>query len=102
MASGVPVVQPARGSFTEMVERTGGGQLVPATPASLADGLLRLWRDPELRATLGRRGAEGVRAHYTIQKATDRLLEVYGAVLDERRPGRHEVKAVAGAAASGH
>ena len=43
MASGVPVVQPRRGAFTEIVERTRGGLLVtPDDPGSLAEGLHRL------------------------------------------------------------
>ncbi|PYR60152.1 MAG: hypothetical protein DMF85_05945 [Acidobacteria bacterium] len=46
MAAGVPVVQPRRGAFTEIVERTGGGLLVePDNPRAIADGLRTLWRD---------------------------------------------------------
>ena len=42
MASGVPVVQPRRGAFTEIVEKTGGGLLVaPDDPEALAEGLLQ-------------------------------------------------------------
>jgi len=79
MASGVPVVQPRRGSFPEIVERTGGGVLVnPDDAESLAQGLYRLWEDAPLRTTLGRQGFNGVRAHYTIQHSADRLLKVYG------------------------
>jgi glycosyltransferase involved in cell wall biosynthesis len=82
MASGVPVVQPARGSFTEIVERTGGGLLVDANdPDALADGLYRVATTPELRATLGGRGFAGVRVCYTIQHSADRLLEVYRALV---------------------
>ncbi len=78
MASGVPVVQPRRGSFTEMVERTGGGVLVNADdPEALAEGLYRLASTPELRAALADRAFAGVRAFYTIQHSADRLLEVY-------------------------
>ena len=41
MASGVPVVQPRRGAFTEIVEKTGGGLLVaPDDPSALADGIV--------------------------------------------------------------
>jgi glycosyltransferase involved in cell wall biosynthesis len=77
MACGVPVVQPRRGSFTEIVEKTGGGLLVkPDDPQSLADGLHTLWRDHAQRQQLGRRGFDGVRAHYTIQRSTDRFLAV--------------------------
>ena len=49
MACGVPVVQPRRGAFTEIVERTGGGLLVqPDDPQSLAEGILKIADDQEL------------------------------------------------------
>lgn len=80
MASGVPVVQPRRGSFTEIVERTGGGLLVDADPEALADGLHRIATTPELGAALADRGFAGVRACYTIAQSVDRLLEVYKGV----------------------
>jgi glycosyltransferase involved in cell wall biosynthesis len=86
MASGVPVVQPRRGAFTEVVERTGGGLLVaPDDPDSLADGLHALWSDRERARALGAQAFEGVRAHYSIQQSATRLLEVYRAVIGERR-----------------
>ena len=54
MASGVPVVQPRRGAFTEMVEKTGGGLLVaPDQVGALAEGLHTLWRDRSLTEKLG-------------------------------------------------
>src|SRR5262245_46069255 len=78
MASGVPVVQPRRGAFPEVVEKTGGGLIVePDNPAALADGLFKLWNDRALARSLGERGAVGVRLHYSIQKSTDRQLDVY-------------------------
>jgi glycosyltransferase involved in cell wall biosynthesis len=79
MACGVPVVQPRRGSFTGVIETTGGGLLVePDDAASLADGLLRLSRDPSLADELGSRGLTGVRQHYNVALMADRALEVYG------------------------
>ena len=78
MASGVPVVQPRRGTFPEMLRRTGGGVLVdPGDPASLAEGILSLWNDREKAAELGRRGARGVREHYSVAHMADRALEAY-------------------------
>jgi glycosyltransferase involved in cell wall biosynthesis len=78
MATGVPVVQPRRGAFTEIVERTGGGLLVaPDDPDALADGLFMLWRDRPLAATLGQQAWDGVRAHYGIDRSARKTIEVY-------------------------
>jgi glycosyltransferase involved in cell wall biosynthesis len=94
MACGVPVVQPRRGAFTEVVEKTGGGLLVRADDVeSLAEGLHTLWRDRTLRDELGRRGHEGVRAHYTIQMSVDRLTEVFEAVSES---AEHHARVVSG------
>jgi glycosyltransferase involved in cell wall biosynthesis len=82
MASGVPVVQPRRGGFVEIVEKTGGGLLVdPDSPDALADALYRLWSDRSVLRTLSSRAFEGVRAHYTIEQSATRLLEVYGGLV---------------------
>jgi glycosyltransferase involved in cell wall biosynthesis len=81
MASGVPVVQPRRGAFPEILEKAGGGILVePGGSASLGDGIYRLWKDPALAADLGRRGAAGVRAHFTASQMAARALEAYQAI----------------------
>jgi glycosyltransferase involved in cell wall biosynthesis len=81
MANGVPVVQPRRGAFPEIVEKTGGGMLVePDDAASLAQGIFRLWKDPALLAQLSARGVAGVREHYSAARMAERALEVYGAV----------------------
>jgi glycosyltransferase involved in cell wall biosynthesis len=81
MAEGVPVVQPRRGAFTEIIEKTGGGLLVPPDdPDALAGALHDLWADRALNERLGQQGFAGVREHYDIVKSTDRLLEVYDEV----------------------
>jgi glycosyltransferase involved in cell wall biosynthesis len=86
MAAGVPVVQPRRGGFTEIVEKTGGGLLVaPDDPAALADGLYSMWSEPATRQALGERAFAGVRTHYTIARSADCLLDVYRRVI-ERQP----------------
>jgi glycosyltransferase involved in cell wall biosynthesis len=81
MACGVPVVQPQRGGFTEIVETTGGGELVePDDPDSLAQGILRIQRDPGLARELGRNGFKNVREHYSVAHMADRALAVYESV----------------------
>ncbi len=83
MANGVPVVQPRRGAFTEIVEQTGGGLLVEADDAdSLAEGLWQLWNDRELRDTFGRQGLRGVHAHYSVRGSANRLVALYDSVLN--------------------
>jgi glycosyltransferase involved in cell wall biosynthesis len=82
MACGVPLVQPRRGGFIEIVEKTGGGLLVnPDDPESLAAGILQLYRDRNLAADLGANGFRGVREHYTNSHMADRLLDAYNSVI---------------------
>ena len=59
MAAGVPVVQPRRGAFTEIVEKTGGGLLGAEHDrrASSRQALMAIWRDPDQ----ARRSGAGVR-----------------------------------------
>jgi glycosyltransferase involved in cell wall biosynthesis len=82
LACGVPLVQPRRGGFIEIVEKTGGGLLVkPDNPESLAAGILQLYRDRNLAADLGANGFRGVREHYTNSHMADRLLDAYNSVI---------------------
>jgi len=83
MANGVPVVQPRRGSFVEMVEGTGGGVLVePDSAEALAEGLHLVLADPARALEYGRRGAEAVRREYSVDQMATRTAEVYRVVAD--------------------
>jgi len=85
MACGVPVVQPRRGAFPEILEATGGGILVDADdPDALAHGFRELQNDPSLAAALGDAGAAGVRAHYTVGQMAETVERIYAEVI--RRP----------------
>jgi glycosyltransferase involved in cell wall biosynthesis len=78
MACGVPLVQPRRGAFTEIVENTGGGLLVqPDDAQSLADGILKIVREKQLAEELSANGFRGVREHYSAANMADRVLEAY-------------------------
>ena len=82
MACGVPLVQPRRGSFTEIVENTGGGLLVqPDDAQSLADGILKIVREKRFAEELSANGFRGVREHYSAANMADRVLEAYESVL---------------------
>lgn len=82
MACGVPVVQPRRGAFIEIIENTGGGLMVkPDDPDGLAEALHTLWRDRTMAGTLGQHAFDNVRTHYSVARSAARLLEVYEDVL---------------------
>jgi glycosyltransferase involved in cell wall biosynthesis len=78
LANGVPVVEPRRGAYPEIIERTGGGLLVePDSAAALAEGLRTLWLDPGLRRRLGDRGCAAVREHHSIERMAEATAAVY-------------------------
>ncbi|HXV64200.1 MAG TPA: glycosyltransferase [Vicinamibacteria bacterium] len=82
MACGVPVVQPDRGAFPELVSRTGGGRLVRAgDPIDLAESLADLLLNDEIRRELGRRAAAGVRRHYSVEQMANASVEIFERVI---------------------
>ena len=81
MSCGVPVVAPRRGTYTEILERTGGGVLVPPDDLDvLVDTLATLALDADRRHALGVSGAAGVRTHYTADAMAGRALDVYASL----------------------
>ena len=85
MACGVPVVAPRRGTYSEMIERTGGGVLVsPDNVDALVQVFTELQADPARRAYLGATGASGVRQHYSAGRMAESALAIYETLA--RRP----------------
>lgn len=84
MAAGVPVVQPAHGAFPELLERSGGGWLVPpGDVAALADRLERLLDDEDERAAAAERAHRGVRAEFSEAKMAEDTVRAYESVLEQ-------------------
>ena len=78
MSCGVPVVAPNRGTYTEMIERTQGGVLVPPDDLdAFVDALDSLSIDQDRRADLGARAATGVRRHYTSTGMAASAVAIY-------------------------
>jgi len=78
LANGVPVVQPRRGAYPEVIARTGGGLLVePDNPGALSEALRRMWLDESLRRRLGEQGCAAVRQHHSIERMAEATAAVY-------------------------
>ena len=76
MACGVPVVGTDSGEIPQVVGEAG--LIFPEDDAAaLHDCLARLLHEPELRATLARRGRERVLAHYTQARVAAETYQVY-------------------------
>jgi glycosyltransferase involved in cell wall biosynthesis len=81
-AAGVPVVQPATGAFPEIIARTGGGiTYAPDNVPELAANLLKLLKDNELRASLGRKGKEKVITELSLEKMSFELSKIYNSLI---------------------
>jgi len=80
LASGVPVVQPRSGAFTELVEATGGGVLCePDNAVSLAAAMEPLLMNDEHARRLGEQGRQAVHRDFNVDQMAAKLLDVYGA-----------------------
>jgi len=76
-ANGVPVVQPKHASFTELIDATGGGLLTPShDPDQLADALLKILSDTELRDSLGHAGWKGLHERFTAHTMAEETVAV--------------------------
>jgi glycosyltransferase involved in cell wall biosynthesis len=85
MALGVPVVATAVGGVPELVRSGETGLLALApTAEGIAEPLVRLLRDPALRARLGEAGREAVRREYDVERTAEETERLYLEVLAER------------------
>ena len=78
MASGTPVVQPRRGAYTEILEKTSGGILTESgSSISLEKGIYSLYKNQQLAEALGQNGKKGVRDFYSSSHMASMALEVF-------------------------
>ena len=93
-AAGLPVVSAPAGNSQEILERTGGGTLVPAElcadgdiradPAALASAMSDLIGDPERRRRLGEAGRAAWRREFTWAGVAERYEALYARLTAER------------------
>ena len=76
MSCGLPTVCSRIRGNTDLIEDGVNGLFVKNTPQGVAEGLLRLYRAPELRARLGHAAAESV-AKFDAKEVRQRMKEIY-------------------------
>jgi glycosyltransferase involved in cell wall biosynthesis len=78
LANAVPVVLPDHGSFTELIEDTGGGLLChPHDAADLAAKLKELLCDPVRATELGLVGQQAIQDRYHARRMAEETRELY-------------------------
>jgi L-malate glycosyltransferase len=78
MACGKPVVATTAGGMPEVVIDGRTGLLVPPRDhAAMADAIVRLLRDPVVRAEMAAAGEARVRAKFSVERMVDDTLNVY-------------------------
>jgi glycosyltransferase involved in cell wall biosynthesis len=78
LAAGRPVVATAVGGVPDVVDDGETGFLAAAGDTdALAERLERLARDPDLRARMGRLGAERVREHFGVERMVEEVEALY-------------------------
>ncbi|MBO0698348.1 MAG: glycosyltransferase family 4 protein [Zavarzinella sp.] len=98
MRWGTPVIGTMAGGIPEIVEHGRSGLLVrPEAPADLAAALIRLLRDPGLRAGLGAAGRQRAEQEFSIEQMARRTAALYDEVLatDARRSPPRRIRPVA-------
>jgi glycosyltransferase involved in cell wall biosynthesis len=92
MAFGKPAVVTNVGGVEEMVVQQETGLVVPMNdPAALADGILRLLRDPELARRLGAAARQRYQQSYRPEVMTRALEGLFLDVLEQKRAPQHEL-----------
>ena len=90
MSMGLPVIATNWGGPADYLDETCGVLIEPRGRepfvADLADAMERLSASAELRQRLGSAGRRRVEAHFDWQRKIDAVLDLYGSVLDSRRP----------------
>jgi glycosyltransferase involved in cell wall biosynthesis len=78
LLAGVPLVEPACGALTELIEATGGGLLFdPNTPGEMTAKLSELLKDPQRTYTMGQTGRKSALEQFTAPAAAKRLITLF-------------------------
>jgi glycosyltransferase involved in cell wall biosynthesis len=84
MAAGLPVITTDQGAIRETVLDGVNGFIVPkGDPAAIAEKIVLLLRDHDLRRRMGQASRERFLASYTLARWSHDMLRVFQEVLEE-------------------
>jgi glycosyltransferase involved in cell wall biosynthesis len=87
MAAGVPVVATRSGAIPETVRDQQTGFLVSKNdPRALADSILKLLRDDDLRAKMGRAARDRVHKNFTWDRVAENMYKCYSDLCGINKP----------------
>ncbi len=88
MAAGLPTVVLCHQGAAEMTTPETAIRVAPGHPEkvveNLAEGILTLARDPDLRARMGEAARQRVLEHFTWEKKSEAMLAIYRQALEEK------------------
>ena len=88
MAAGAPVLASNIPGYASVIADTGTGMLFePSDEVSLANAIVHLMQQPELRARMAARGREHVQ-RFSWDRVASEILSYYEQLMDERAPLR--------------
>ncbi len=95
-ATGLPVVSTRHAGIPEIVADGRSGHLVPERDVeALAARLGELAAHPERWPEMGRAGSRRIAEEFDLGRLTQRLVDIYGAMLAAGRPGRNAERSTA-------
>jgi glycosyltransferase involved in cell wall biosynthesis len=65
------------GMIDSVIDAETGVLVEPSSPQSLADGILRLLRNPEIARSYGKAGRERMLATFTLRRTVEKLSDLY-------------------------
>jgi glycosyltransferase involved in cell wall biosynthesis len=81
MSTGLPMIATRVGGVQEIINDGKNGLLVPAKhPEELAQAILRLYNDQNLRRKLGEKARRTVLERYTAEKVVNQYIETFESV----------------------
>jgi len=85
MATGLPLVVSRVGGNAEAIKHQYNGFVIPPNDSgALADALLQLYRNPELRRTMGRRSRQRAEEKFSLRKMIRQHEEYYEEIMNGR------------------